>query len=609
MRIKVYYLPLLLLLLMNSNLIAQQRTYYIEDGFLLANLEDNTNIYLIEVTCEDIQSIKDAESAQYVQFSYRYKSVHGASEKYRDIKAELIKEADGRFKIMEKIMDEVKDHVSFAGYFEDTTLYAVKVFDYLQEQIKNDIDEPVSIFQISDKPQVMLGSFMPDFTIGRMGISNTFNKIGYEVISGGVVGTYHSYVEIKDIDYDTIQLAFIGSTVSIEPRNRNLSEIIPLKRDYSIWINKDVIYSQSGVTTAFKEYKHRGSYFFEKEDGLYLYPEMNNKIFPESLKVADIPSTEHIIQNVFADKDGFWHSYHPLINNNVSLVRIIDKVRRPATPLRFYKYGFSYNGKVYLVWHQNTIPIETDLDARNTHIVDGGLGDGIKSWVWNRAMLRFDRVPYFTDMHIANTYSLSDDSTIYINLPPKVNARIYDGPLAIVEGKTMLRTPRGFIPVQVIFYDTESKSTDAFVPSKFKNLNREYYQYGNKLYSVYENKPIDTFPNPSEVRVLQTIRNSYIIDDNRFYTGNYSDRNDVDIKKLGVIVDDSGNPSAYLTDGKKLIYDLYTLDGIDIKSLKMVDSSILVDKNNLYIMGQIIPLKEMFVPISIINKRSIRIKR
>lgn len=199
MRIKVYYLPLLLLLLMNSNLIAQQRTYYIEDGFLLANLEDNTNIYLIEVTCEDIQSIKDAESAQYVQFSYRYKSVHGASEKYRDIKAELIKEADGRFKIMEKIMDEVKDHVSFAGYFEDTTLYAVKVFDYLQEQIKNDIDEPVSIFQISDKPQVMLGSFMPDFTIGRMGISNTFNKIGYEVISGGVVGTYHSYVEIKDI--------------------------------------------------------------------------------------------------------------------------------------------------------------------------------------------------------------------------------------------------------------------------------------------------------------------------------------------------------------------------------------------------------------------------
>lgn len=158
---------------------------------------------------------------------------------------------------------------------------------------------------------------------------------------------------------------------------------------------------------------------------------------------------------------------------------------------------------------------------------------------------------------------------------------------------------------------TEMDSTEVIPIDISREMDRfytagQFYIYRDTLYS-YETTPV----NPMSCRVISTNRSqhrTYLIDKDRIYPTEFGSK-DMNLKKTGVLVNSLGERSLYLCDGKKLMTEYRIIDNIDFGSLRMLAPNMLIDKNNLYIHSQVVPLSEMFLPFEVIDPRSVSIDR
>lgn len=129
----------------------------------------------------------------------------------------------------------------------------------------------------------------------------------------------------------------------------------------------------------------------------------------------------------------------------------------------------------------------------------------------------------------------------------------------------------------------QEKCMKLFDPSKYKDLINDLYIYDGILYS-YESKPVaESF----DVKNLHQIKNNLIASD--FVTDN---------KYLLY----AGQMGGYSTRNDSIVKQEYITDKVDFASLEILSTSILMDKNNIYVGRhplEVIPRKELGIKLEV----------
>lgn len=424
------------------------------------------------------------------------------------------------------------------------------------------------------------------------------------------------------VNFDSTTLVFVGEKYDFEEHINVDLDVKSLKLlDYNVDDSSNfignffadnnqiyVVYGRGGIDTInIGDMKKINDWLYEKDDNLYFLSLMSSSITlclvdKENFKV-DIKTLKHVTDNCFTDKNGF---YRFEMKRNLELgvyiftsVKLEDAIsENPDIKIgRFYiVYGNSVYSRETSDWfyekkmRMRKLNLNGDnlkeypiydfydyvsiiTDGKNAYrfvkqksILEEVKINGIENWKQLTSnSQRFSYIERKSELYFGQMKHMHDLSGMTL---------FYDGNCFILLGKE-----KEILPQKVFINGREKLDID-----NFKYIGGDLYTYKNVLYNNFTAKI------------------------------NWGDSVNIDSLKP---VQYRGYSTHYFTDGSQLFYNgrvrdytgrLSTFEvaesdikPVDFESLMVVNRRMLVDKNNIYIEGEIIPQDSLGVKIKVVR--------